>query len=141
MLTAFSLLLFLIFFTLALLHFYWAAGGRWGFDIALPKDNEGNKLMQPGAIASLIVGFGLLLMSLFYLDINWSCDNAIFTFVKSYAGWAIAGIFLLRAIGDFRIVGLFKKIRHTDFGKMDSKFYSPLCLLISILAIVIELFK
>jgi hypothetical protein len=45
----------------------------------------------------------------------------------------------LRAIGDFNYVGFFKKIKHTKFGKNDTKYFSPLCLTIGVLTIILEL--
>ena len=57
----------------------------------------------------------------------------------NYTGWFIAIIFILRAIGDFKYLGFFKKINHSDFAKSDTKLFSPLCLTIGILAILIQL--
>nr|WP_254844256.1 DUF3995 domain-containing protein [Leptospira santarosai] len=48
----------------------------------------------------------------------------------------LSAMFLFRAIGDFRLVGFFKKIRGTKFAKNDTAFFSPLCLLLSILLFV-----
>ena len=31
------------------------------------------------------------------------------------------------AVGDFTYVGWFKRVRHTSFGKMDTRLYTPLC--------------
>lgn len=59
--------------------------------------------------------------------------------VLGTAGWLIAIIFLLRAMGDFNYVGFFKKVRETDFAINDSKYYSPLCLGLGLLGIAIEL--
>jgi hypothetical protein len=55
--------------------------------------------------------------------------------------WLIAGVFMLRAIGEFKYVGFFKKVRKTAFGLNDTKFYSPLCLLIGLLMMIIQLNK
>ncbi|WP_222439555.1 DUF3995 domain-containing protein [Spirosoma utsteinense] len=38
-----------------------------------------------------------------------------------------------------RYVGFFKKIKHTPFGKNDTRYYSPLCLLIGVLTLVVVL--
>ena len=35
---------------------------------------------------------------------------------------------LMRAIGDFRYVGFFKRVRGSRFARMDTTLYSPLCL-------------
>jgi hypothetical protein len=40
--------------------------------------------------------------------------------------------FLLRAVGEFRLVGLFKRIRGTAFARWDTWLFSPLCLLIAL---------
>ncbi|WP_317130658.1 DUF3995 domain-containing protein [Psychroserpens sp. NJDZ02] len=50
-------------------------------------------------------------------------------------------IFLLIAIGEFKYIGFFKSIKKTDFGKLDTKLLSPLCLIIAIFGIVIQLVK
>lgn len=134
-----SIILFAIFSLLALLHFYWAAGGRWGFYTALPTDAKGELKFEPGAMASAIVGAGLLFLAISYVDFIWTCHGTVWITIKNYLGFGVAVIFFMRAIGDFNLVGFFKKIKHTKFGKKDSSFYSPLCLLISILALAVEL--
>ena len=35
-----------LFFALAGIHFYWAAGGEWGGDVAVPSTKSGTKLAQ-----------------------------------------------------------------------------------------------
>jgi len=49
-----------------------------------------------------------------------------------YAGWALAVMFAVRAIGDFKRVGFFKKIEGTVFATLDSRVYSPLYLVLSV---------
>ncbi|RZK64111.1 MAG: DUF3995 domain-containing protein, partial [Pedobacter sp.] len=56
-----------------------------------------------------------------------------------YGLWLIAGIFLLRSIGDFNYVGFFKKVKHTPFGKNDTMYYSPLSFGIGVLTLVMAL--
>jgi catechol 2,3-dioxygenase-like lactoylglutathione lyase family enzyme len=36
-------------------------------------------------------------------------------------------VFLLRAVGDFRLVGFFKRVRGTPFARWDTRLFSPLC--------------
>ena len=48
--------------------------------------------------------------------------------------WVLAVVLLLRAIGDFRYVGFFKRVRGTPFAELDTRFFSPLCLALSALA-------
>jgi hypothetical protein len=39
---------------------------------------------------------------------------------------------LARAVGDFRLVGFFKTVRGSTFARMDTRLYSPLCVLLGI---------
>ncbi len=39
----------------ALLHFYWALGGKFGLDYALPTDAKGNRLLNPSTFMSYVV--------------------------------------------------------------------------------------
>lgn len=139
MITTFSIILFVIFSSLGIIHFYWLLGGKWGLEKALPTKVAGQKAMEPPKIATVIVGIGLISFGLIYLIkaglINFQIPNWIIT----YGSWIIPSIFILRAIGDFNYVGLFKKIKNTEFAKADSKWFVPLCLTIGILGILIQL--
>ena len=48
-----------------------------------------------------------------------------------FAMYALATVFLLRAIGDFRLVGFSKRVRGSRFARLDTLVYSPLCLAIA----------
>jgi hypothetical protein len=41
--------------------------------------------------------------------------------------WALVAVFGLRAIGDFRYLGFFKRVTGTRFARADTLVYSPLC--------------
>ncbi|MFK8008901.1 MAG: DUF3995 domain-containing protein [Saprospiraceae bacterium] len=121
-------LLVIIIFLIALLHFYWAAGGKKGLLKSIPSKEDGTPLFLPNAFQCTIVGIGLMLI---LVVIGLWLNKSIFSDqVFKYGFIILGGIFTLRAIGDFNYVGFFKKIKDTSFGKLDSKFYSPLCLLI-----------
>ena len=49
------------------------------------------------------------------------------------AAWLIAAVFALRAIGDFRYVGFFKRVRGSKFARLDTLAYSPLCTALALL--------
>jgi len=53
------------------------------------------------------------------------------------ACWLLATIFILRAIGDFRLVGFFKRVRGSPFAQWDTAAYSPLCLVLGLAITVI----
>lgn len=142
MTTVIAIILFLIFLFISSIHFYWAFGGKWGSDAVLPtKDDSNTKILNPAILPSFIVAVGLLSFGLFILVMSGLISIDIPQWLFKYGLWIIASIFILRAIGDFNYVGFFKKIKHTKFGKSDTKYYSPLCLTIGIFTIILELTK
>lgn len=137
-----AIILFIIFLFISLVHFYWAFGGKWGSDAVLPtKDDNYTTVLKPGILPSLIVAFGLLGFGLLILIISELIVFEIPHWIFTYGLWMISSIFTIRAIGDFKYVGFFKKIKHTKFGKNDTKYFSPLCLTIGILTFILELIK
>lgn len=130
--------LFLILFLLSLLHFYWVIGGRWAFANALPTNKKGEIVLNPKKVDSALVGLILLSFALYYL--NGICAYAhIPAWVDELAGWLIPILFLIRAIGDFNYVGFFKKVKKTPFGRCDSRYFSPLCLLLALMGLFLQL--
>ncbi len=137
--TILSLLLFLIFTILGGFHFYWLFGGKWGVKKVFPtKENEEVTLSVP-KFATLIVALVLMLFGLIYLHKSGFITFLVPNWLVNYGSWLIPFIFILRAIGEFNYVGFFKKIKSTEFAKADSKIFSPLCLGIGILGILILL--
>ena len=137
-----AIILFLIFLFISSIHIYWAFGGNWGSDAVLPtKDDNNTKVLNPSILPTLIVAFGLLGFGLHILIISGLIAFDIPQWLSNYGLWIIASIFTLRAIGDFKYVGFFKKIKLTKFGKNDTKYYSPLCLTIGIITLILELIK
>ncbi len=130
MITAIALLLSLIFLALTILHLAWATGSTFGLAVALPTDESGVRVLNPGKVDCIVVALGLVSFSLFYLLRSGLVGFALPALLIAIASWLIPSIFMLRAIGDFRYVGLFKKVRQTPFGRMDTRFYVPLCVLI-----------
>lgn len=142
MTTVIAIILFLIFLFISSIHFYWAFGGKWGSDAVLPtKDDNNTNVLNPSILPTLIVAFGLFGFGLFILVTSGLITFSTPQWLSKYGLWIIAGIFTLRAIGDFNYVGFFKKIKQTKFGKNDTKYFSPLCLTIGILTIILELTK
>jgi hypothetical protein len=132
-------ILFIVFFSLAVIHIYWGLGGKLGVNGAIPTNKNKEKVISPGLfecsiVASVLFGFGIFILIkiqiiLFRLP-GW---------LLSYGLVVIAALFLVRSIGEFKYVGFFKKVKTTKFAEMDTKYYSPLCLLISVAAIILEL--
>ena len=113
---------------LALVHFYWVLGGKFGLDKALPTDTKGNILLKPSKFMTGLVGFVLLGFSYIAYRLYKGDESSIMI----YAGYGLSILFFLRSVGDFNLVGLFKKVKNTEFSKYDTWGYIPLCLFLSI---------
>ncbi|EQA54521.1 DUF3995 domain-containing protein [Leptospira kmetyi] len=124
-----------ILFVLSGLHFYWVAGGTKGKNRAIPEV-QGKPAFQPGKLTTATVGILLFLAVLFPIGLRMQAPFGIFRNLLEYGTVFLSFVFLLRAIGDFKLVGFFKRIRGTDFAKYDDLYYSPLCLILSLLLFV-----
>jgi hypothetical protein len=134
-----SLLLSLILLFLGLIHIYWGFGGKSGMVPTVPTKANNKPVIKPGAIDCLVVAIVLIAFAAFVLIKTGFILFRLPNRISDYGLWGIAGLFLLRAIGEFKYVGFFKKIKTTRFGLTDTKYYSPLCLLIGLLSIILEL--
>jgi len=135
-----GLLLTLVFILIALLHINWGLGGKWGLNGTLPIDRDRiSNVRNPGPLAFVIVILGLLCMAGLCGIKAGLVNIPIPDIIDRYGLTMIATIFLLRVIGEFKYIGLFKKIKSTEFARKDTKYYIPLCLMIAIFAILLQL--
>ncbi|MDO6473297.1 DUF3995 domain-containing protein [Maribacter sp. 1_MG-2023] len=131
-----SAVLFLIFMILSGFHFFWLFGGTWGLRQAIPTREKDLELLSIPKYATLLVALVLALFGLIYLNklevfnISNQLTNLLY--------YVIPILFLIRAIGEFNYVGFFKKIKHTEFAKADTKLFSPLCLSIGLIGLIIQ---
>ncbi|MEH6706121.1 MAG: DUF3995 domain-containing protein [Galbibacter orientalis] len=136
-----SILLSLILIVLGMIHLNWVIGGKFGYVESLPTKENGERVLNPKKIDSAIIGIGLIAFGIFYMIESGLIEYNLPEWIIKYGSWIIPIIFLLRAVGEFKYVGFFKSVRKTDFGKLDTKLFSPLCLIIGILGIIIQLIK
>ena len=134
-----GIILSVIFIVLSFIHLYWAVGGKWAIDKVLPTTVSGTKMLEPGFWGTIIICIFLGSFAWYYLQISGLLWVAWPPWLSTFSGWFIPGLFLLRVIGDFKFVGLFKKVKATPFARMDKIFYIPLCLLIAILGLLINI--
>ena len=137
--TILSIVLSLIYITLGILHFSWAMGSSFAFESELPTDENGKKVLNPGKFDCFIVGLGLIAFGLFYALKAGLLVYRLPEGLMNILGWIIPIIFLLRALGEFKYVGFFKRVQGTNFGKLDTWLYSPLCLAVSAMGVVVQL--
>jgi hypothetical protein len=129
-------LLAAIFAALSLLHIYWAFGGRFVSLSAVPS-LDGKPVFTPTPFATLAVAAALCAALFVILGQLGFLGEAIPKWFFRLATWVISALFLLRAIGEFRLVGFFKQVRDTDFARLDTWIFSPLCLFIAVSAFLL----
>jgi hypothetical protein len=121
---------------LSTLHLYWAVGGRWGHPAALPE-HHGQPAFRPGTIATLLVAALLAIASVLVLGRVGLGPAARLSRLTHVGAWIIAAAFLLRGLGDFRFIGVFRSVRATRFAWWDRHFYTPLSIVLGLSTAII----
>ncbi|GGL08857.1 DUF3995 domain-containing protein [Deinococcus radiotolerans] len=119
----------LILAALSALHVYWACGGTAGLHAALPQITPragSGPAFQPGPGLTLLVAVALGSGAALALLAPAGGTPRLLTL-------AVSAAFALRVLGDFRYVGLFKRVRGTTFAHWDDRLFIPLCLTLSLL--------
>lgn len=130
-----------VFLLLALLHVHWAMGGTFASGAAVPErrvavDGAGAAVLvkaftpSPGmtiavavALAAVAVLVALRIGLLGAAVSHWPLRAAI---------GIVAMIMIARAVGDFNLVGFFKTVTESEFARMDTWAYSPLCVVLGL---------
>ena len=95
-----------IFGLLSAIHCYWVFGGRWGLDGVVPIV-DGSPAFSPCLIATILVACAFLAAGAICL---WRAEVLVLpfpTWLPLVGVWILAVLFLVRAIGDRRLVGFF----------------------------------
>lgn len=116
------------FLALALWHIYMALKSHG--EGAVPSVN-GRPLFVPSRRATVAVGIVLVLFAGLVATTAGLLAVGLPRAVTSWLSYGLALGLLLRAVGEFRYVGLFKRVRGTKFAVLDTFVYSPLCLLLA----------
>lgn len=108
---------------LAGLHVYWAFGGHLVVDAVFPTVNGRKPVRRPGVLITLAVAVALLTAGALVTArlAGWSLPGL------DYLVAAVAVVLGLRAVGDGRYVGFFKRERTSRFAELDDRVYTPLC--------------
>lgn len=136
-----GLLLSFIFVFLSAIHFYWGFGGTWAIKGSIPTKENNEKVINPKFFACFTMGFIFLSFGFFVLAKSRILSFRFPGWLMEYGTWGLCLLFMMRAIGEFKYVGFFKKIKSTEFAQMDTKYYSPLCLVVGLLAMTLALLK
>jgi hypothetical protein len=124
--TALGILVAAVMGGLAALHVYWACGGAFGIT-AVISSRDGTPLFRPGrvmafAVAVALAGAAYVALAAVGL-VPWGLPRGALPL-----GCAVlATLFVVRAAGERRYVGFFKRVRGTVFAWWDTRLFSPLC--------------
>ena len=120
-----------IFVGLSGLHWYWVVRGVGDLTGFVPEI-EGRPAFEPGKVATAAVAV-LLLVAAAICASQAELFGVPRLAIARIGVWVLFFVFAARAIGEFNLVGFFKRVRDTQFGRRDTWLYSPLCLLLSAL--------
>ena len=120
-----------VFALLATWHFYMALVPSAGNRGAVPSV-DGKLLLVPTRSATVAVGVVLLLFAGLVLATAGIIPLGLSQIALSWLSYLLALGLLGRAVGEFRYVGFFKRVRGTKFARLDTLLYSPLCLLLAV---------
>jgi len=112
---------------LGLLHVYWALGGRTGKSAAVPEIN-GEPAFVPSKVQTLAVAVALLFAATVVAVAGGLFKVGGFAGVFRILAFGLSATFVARAVGDFRLVGFFKRTRGTQFARLDTIVFTPACL-------------
>jgi hypothetical protein len=118
---------------LALLHAYWALGGKWGRAYAVPTVH-GRRAFEPSPLATWAVCALLGIAVVLVIGKSGWIGMGPLSELFDVGVWGLSLVFLLRTVGNLRTFGWFKKVKDSAFARLDTWLYSPLCLLIALLA-------
>jgi len=131
-----GILLAIVFAALSLFHIYWAAGGAFGKAVTIPTV-VGKRSFDPSPLGTILVAVALLIATLIIIGQLGMLGKVLPKWIFQWGTWCICIIFLLRAVGEFRLVGFFKQVRDTEFAYWDTILFSPICLVIAIMAFIV----
>ena len=131
-----ALLLAVILATLGLVHTYWALGGRSPSAATVPQV-AGRAAFKPSRLGTLAVATALFVAATLVAIAGGLLTDPLSPPIARVLTFGLGGVFLARSIGDFRLVGFFKRARDSQFARLDTLFYAPLCLLLGLAALFV----
>jgi hypothetical protein len=120
-----------VFVALSAVHVYWALGGGAGKVAAVPElDNR--PVFIPSVASTFAVAVGLALCAVLVAASAGLIVSKVPALWVTWLAFLLALALVARAVGDFRLVGFFKRVRGTRFARLDSALYAPLCLVLGV---------
>lgn len=112
----------------AFVHVYWALGGQWMSDVAVPSDRSGQQAFQPGRTMTLGVAAALVVFAGLVLA---AAGDAGPPLIRTLV-WIGVGVFTLRAIGDTKTAGFTKSNHSSAFARADDRWFTPIIVFVAL---------
>lgn len=96
--------------------------------MAVPELN-GRRAFVPSTAGTLAVAAALFFAAAVVAIAGGLVGAGGYRGVFRVLAYGLGATFLARAVGDFRLVGFFKRVRGTRFALLDTMVFAPLCLL------------
>jgi hypothetical protein len=125
--TVVALFVVIIMGAIAGLHLYWALGGTTAKSSAVPEI-DGQRAFSPSKAGTFLVAVALLFGATIVAMAGHLIGGFLPADLLRLLTFGLAITFMARAVGDFRLVGFFKRVRGTRFARFDTWAYAPLCL-------------
>ncbi|MED1382655.1 DUF3995 domain-containing protein [Bacillus mycoides] len=120
-----------ILFLVSFLHVYWAFEGKWATNSAIPT-KAGEKAFTPGTGMTLFIALLLSMAAMILLQQANIVHSALPNVFVQMGSWVCMVVFFIRVIGEFHYFGIFKRKKDTEFARMDTVLYVPLCAFLSL---------
>lgn len=121
----------LAFVLIGVWHFRMAYSPPQGESAAIPSV-DGKPLFKPAPAATVGVGLVLLCFAALVAATAGLLPLGLPSGLLRGLSYALALGLLARAIGEFKYVGFFKRVRGSRFARLDTLVYSPLCLALAL---------
>lgn len=107
-------------------HVYWAFGGRRGIGAAIPTV-EGRRTLNPSPLATIAVAAALAVAAAITIGSTGVLNSLAPAWLIRSGLIVLSVVFLVRAVGDFRLIGFTKRVKDTRFARLDTRVFVPLC--------------
>ena len=121
---------------IGVLHFCWAAEIYWPFrsrEELVRKVLSGTDV--PSAAATAVVAVLLVIAGYLALAVRWQALRFVPDWCYEWGIWGLAAVLFLRAVVD----PLMTRDGHAEYKRLNLRVYSPLCLVLTALAVVTAL--
>ena len=118
-------------FAIAIVHFYWGLLSLDGEAVLVPE-HEGRPVYTPRNSDFLDVAAALILGCVVVAARGDLLHSPMPTAWTHASTFGVGLVLVARAIGDFRYVGFFKRVRDTEFAEWDTRLFSPVSFLLGV---------